>query len=437
MLSLPLAFQKCGVALATALMALSAIVTDRSLQMLCLGARRTGATSYGEVAHAAFGERMEWFVSLLLFVFLLFVLVAYMVLIRDIWTPLVAMALNRMFGIDEKSVFRRDDAVLLVIFVLLSPFLVQRTLHALRFNCYIGFCSVSILCFALCQHALLSFGVGDGSDADTGTIDEGTLADNDIRFAVLPNIEDVLFAFPIIMLSFLCHFNVVPIQEALIRPSRKRMECVISTAIGACFFLMYLFGLGGYLYAGSKTQGNILLNVSDDWIFLLGRFGCGITLVLASPLMLLPCRESVLEVLDVYFHTEDEVAEIHVGERTSLLRHDPIQKDRVFRNPVVHYGSTLLIVVACYVGAVAVDGVAIVWSLCGSSMAFLIAFIIPAACFLRIEHATSQSVVLDGLLPMLPLPAGWIPFAWALLVFATAGAIVCTYNTVSQLSGKR
>jgi len=32
-----------------------------------------------------------------------------------------------------------------------SPFLLQRTLHSQRFNYYIGFCSVSILCFTLCN----------------------------------------------------------------------------------------------------------------------------------------------------------------------------------------------------------------------------------------------------------------------------------------------
>lgn len=35
---------------------------------------------------SAFGERMEEAVSWLLFIFLMFVIVGYMVLIRDIWT---------------------------------------------------------------------------------------------------------------------------------------------------------------------------------------------------------------------------------------------------------------------------------------------------------------------------------------------------------------
>ena len=44
-LSLPLAFDKLGVGLATVLMILAAIVTDQSLYLLCLCARLTGASS--------------------------------------------------------------------------------------------------------------------------------------------------------------------------------------------------------------------------------------------------------------------------------------------------------------------------------------------------------------------------------------------------------
>ena len=44
-LSLPLAFQKCGIVLATVLMILSAVVTDFSLYLLCISARQTGVSA--------------------------------------------------------------------------------------------------------------------------------------------------------------------------------------------------------------------------------------------------------------------------------------------------------------------------------------------------------------------------------------------------------
>ena len=122
-LSLPIAFAKCGIFFTTLSMILSAYMTYISLVMLCYSSRRSGGSSYGEVVRSAFGEKAEEAVSWILFVFLMFVITAYMVLIRDIWTPLVNIVVEDMNG----------DYVLLGIVALLLPFLVQRSLHALRY----------------------------------------------------------------------------------------------------------------------------------------------------------------------------------------------------------------------------------------------------------------------------------------------------------------
>ena len=327
---------------------------------------------------------MERGISVLIFLFLLFVLVAYMVLVKDIWTPLVAMTISDVHG----------DLVLLFIVLLMTPFLLQRTLHALRFNCYVGFTSVSLLCLALCHHGITS---------------------PQSNLKIWPtHISDVLFAFPIITLSFLSHFNILPIQSALVEPSRSRINGTIHAAVGSCFVLMYLFGLCGYLYAGEKTEGNILINIANDttdWMFFIGRIGCGITIMLAMPMMLLPCRESLLEVLDVLF-----VQVIKVTERTPLNHRLMMQTLTIGnRNPYVHYGTTLAIVIVTYLGAVVAPGVALVWSLCGSSMAFLISFILPSACYLEIGNGMDSDYRI---------------FSSALLIIAVVGAIACTIQTL-------
>ena len=210
----------------------------------------------------AYGPAMETFIALLLFVFLMFVIVAYMVLLRDIWTPLVGL----LPGFHDPN----GNIVLVILLLLLIPFLVQNSLHSLRYNCYIGFASVSILCVALCHHGIFRLSTNDLTN-------EASLSSH--LLIATKSWSDILFSFPIIMLSFLSHFNVLPIQSALICPTRSRMSRVIHWSVSGCFVLMYLFGLGGYMFAGSGTQGNILLNVTlqDDWMFLMGRIGCGLT----------------------------------------------------------------------------------------------------------------------------------------------------------------
>ena len=356
-------------------------------------------------------------------------------------------------------------------------------MHIIRFNCYIGSASIFILCIALCRGGWQRF---NNEDDDT---EDKDYEEDDVVWFKIPSIKDVLFSFPITMLAFLCHFNIISIQNALCQPTRKRTDHMIQYAIGVSFLLMYLFGLGGYLYAGSSTQGNILRNVpvgkrdgednGEYYLFLLGRVGIGTTIMLAMPLMALPCREALLEVVDVWFHqshhitttnveaprsptteesscwkvlhqfnraetdhdavitTEDEVVteEIstpppaspvlrRVSSGAILIRHDPIQSDYIFRNTLTHYGSTLLITATCYFGAVAVSGVATVWSFIGSSLAFFIAFILPCGCFIVIESMVPT--IADGG----DRKEKWIQIAWIILIFAIVGAVVCTTNSI-------
>lgn len=319
-----------------------------------------------------------------------------MVLNQDIWTDIV-----EIIGKIENA---NENIVLLVIIAIMSPFLVQRTLHALRFNCYVGFGSVSILCLALGHRAL------------TTPLPKPLLL-------WTTSTSDALFAFPIITLSFLSIFNILPIQNALMDPSRPRMKGIISGAVGSSFILMWLFGIFGYLYAGVNTNGNILLNCDHhaDWMFFLGRLGCGLTIMLGMANVLLPCRASFLEVVDVLTNhphivvTEEELPLIKGKEAV-------MKRPSLAENPAVHYTSTLGIVAVCYSAAVRAPGVAFVWSLCGSFMAFLIAFILPAACYIKLQrrNPTPDSKV-------------WIRFSWVLLVASVIAAIACSIQTMSQL----
>jgi len=182
----------------------------------------------------------------------------------------------------------------------------------------------------------------------------------------------------------------------------------------------------------------------------------------------LPCRDALLEVVDVYFHhshhrsttsepenicwnalhrfnknetardatiaTEDEIDEIEAQpiddehepitrKNSILIRDHPIQQDYVFRNSILHYGSTLLIVVYCFIGATRVTGVATIWSLVGSSLAFFIAFILPFASCVVIEKGVAGSDRRDG----------WIKLAKVMLVLSIFGAVVCTWNRLTSV----
>ena len=85
---------------------------------------------------------------------------------------------------------------------------------------------------------------------------------------------------------------------------------------------------------------------------------------------------------------------------------------------LIHFGLTFSIVGICYVAAISVPGVSFVWSICGSSMAVMIAFIIPTACYLKIRtHKRMNPRALTS---------------WVLLVVSCVASVVCTKQALTQ-----
>ena len=189
----------------------------------------------------------------MLFVFLLFVICAYMVLIRDIWTSIVLLVAQPMISTtttgssgapaSTSETAREEglgDAVLLFIIVVISPFLLKKDLHSLRYNCYLGFASISVLCLAIAYRASQKIAAGD------------------IDIKMWPDsLTDFLFAYPIPILALMCHFNMIGVQSSLIDPTRARVRKVIDGSMLLSGAITYALGLFGYLWGGSSTQGNI------------------------------------------------------------------------------------------------------------------------------------------------------------------------------------
>lgn len=434
-LSIPYALSKTGIVFGALLMVLAAIATERSMYLLCLCSRMTGAKTFGEVGEAAFGKSMEYFISCILCIFLCFAMIGYMVLAKDIWSSVIA----QIFGVPLN-----EDVVLGVILVLLVPLLVQKSLHALRFSCYVGIFSVSTLCLALVRHAMAV----------------PVEWSNVLLWST--SLEDVLVAFPIISLSFLGIFNVLPIQNALVRPCRSRMQLVLGGSIGSVFCISLVFGLAGYLYAGNSTQGNILKNceTAGDFNLLLGKLGCGTMVILAIPLMMVPCRSCLLEIVDVlangaHVTPVEERLPLKLSDTTKETSYDAIstaptddddsqessqhttdegetqpsshQKVAILDNTLIHYGATFFLFASCYMVAVRVPGVAVVWSILGCSLGYLVAFILPSALYIKIQQRYPPSFASSR------KNGAWVWFSWILLVTSMVATVVCTSQAIKAI----
>jgi len=477
-LTLPIAFSRAGLIPSTILMIFSAILTDFSMYIICSCARRTGSRSYGDVARSAFGLKAEIAVTVLLFTFLCFVIIAFMVLVSDICTPVILytvpslndMVVNR-FDINPET-SRTPQLVFLVVFIVVSlPLLLKKNLYALRHTCYVGFTSLVILVVAVVHRAyVLNF------VTDVGIFGRKAKWWHD-------DINDIIFAFPIISLSFFSIYNVLSVHSSLINPTRERVKFVMDGTVVICFVLFYTVGVCGYLYSYEETSDNILLNfpLSCKLVFI-GRIGFGFTLMFGLPLVFLPCRQALLTlphllrkaaaapstkdsqysiskdgdrvsgiaanghhiVNGVDFDEEKPLlvkklavpkpqaqddlkgnvtygtgqnentitSEIAVNDNATAK----IRRENSIEGPVesttAHVLSTLVLLAFGFYVSIAVPGVGVIWGICGSSMALIIGFFLPAACYLKIRSRKGMN------------PRSVV--AWFMIVFSTVASIVCT-----------
>ena len=399
-------------------------------------------------------------------------MVGLSILNMGIWAPIAITWSASVQGetAPAQTTALEDALVLAVLLVLMMPFLLKRDLTSLRHICYVGFFSISILCCAMIFRAT------EKMIRSPGLIEE-------IKWSTA-SFADILSALPIILLAFLSSFNMISVHCSLIDPTRRRVKGVIHKAVFLSFFLMYLFGLSGYLFALEETNGNILLSFDPaDRVILLGRIGCGITTLFALPMNTLPCREALLswaaQISEVRARRGAKKEEQkHLLERRSdkVLEpfHEPFRKSQTMPSekrdsgntideergrheesisyganhdleqqqiqaveasatkPVaplseqaVHRLTTFAIILVCYIAAVLAPGVAIVWDIAGSSMAFLIQFILPALCYIRLKVRAGASSRSNNLI-----------WARILLCIGTVTAVLCTVQTVWRLACK-
>ena len=191
----------------------------------------------------------------------------------------------------------------------------------------------------------------------------------------------------------------------------------------------------------------------SDSVVIVGRIGIGLTIMFAATLSTLPCREAFLSLIpqiqtwwkepaqdterseyvsDMVTNDSDPPSSVHsqpsAGEQIesemSAKEGDPQESTcegdestAPGRNPIVHFVTSVFIEIYVFSIAVSVPGVAVVWSVIGSSLGMIIGFIIPCACYLKIrgKKGTCRSTNLGAL---------------ALMIFSVVIAIVCSIQTI-------
>ena len=381
-LSLPYAISRGGVVAGTLFLLLSSILSAFSLGLLISCARRTGAQSYQDVAAAAFGATASRITLVLLALLTFLATVGYMILIRDLATPITTEYIWDFSNATKADQRWYDDAVAAICLAPFIPLCFARTLNSLRFASFASLMALLVLAVAIFYKCI--------ERRHAVPIDPNKITYFPKSFG------DALYAFPFMQVAFMCHFNILPTHTSLVRPTRKRLNHVVDATIGfACLFYL-LVAHSGYMYAYDLDVGvsdNILNNFSNgDILINIGRAGLLMSLLLSIPLLILPCRDSILKLWKEFASPSERA--MSTSARDRLLPPSRIPSDVSYvsvtpeRPPSTraHITVTCLIILATFSLMVLVPDIATVWNLTGSTVSIILGFIMPSAFYLKLTR---------------------------------------------------
>ena len=513
-LSLPFAISVQGIFGGVLALLLCALASDFSIYILVASSRSEGARGYEDVAGAALGKGVRVFVVVLLFSLTFLVAVAYTILCGDLLAALVDQVSGHTILEQESRPY-----VISGFIVLVAPICFFRKMDALRFTSILSVASVFVLgvvtAYKLGTNGILRpvpFVPTQNSSSTpspsvlalNSTISSATLsytANNTIKnnngLPTLGTIlwwpvsfKDAIYAAPIESVAFLCHFNVLPMQDELIQPTRARVKRVTHTTMGICLFLYIAIAVTGYLRFTSSVCGDYLNNFdNNDLIVTIGRVGLLLTLYCSFPLIVLPARRTLsrlltmccnggerqnpqsLDVEDKEGLQDEGVASNILENRRELLnpRHvKPMgsfiadspyamgnhytkvnmnnqavsdmsfstlngtqsgelddetsdldergQEDSMIRHVIL---TIVLIVGALFLG-LKVESVVTIWSIAGSSVAMMIAYVLPAIFYIRLRHGVPFNRRILG--------------AWVMLFSSIILIFLATWQAISQIN---
>jgi len=230
----------------------------------------------------------------------------------------------------------------------------------------------------------------------------------------------VLIAIPTIMFAYTCQVNVFSIYQELDKPTARRINKVGSRSCALSCCLYALIGVFGFLrftdlkYDWDVTDGNILNNymlgpphghkhctVDNCWdstsldqllktpAILIGEAAITLTILLAFPLNVFPCRYTIEMMLFAHHTkqqhsaTEKDAAELGSPGQEALLGKSDGR--RSWSEWCRHFFLTLGIVGLAMVLAMFVPDIQVVFSLLGSTTSAFVCYIVPAMFVLKVE----------------------------------------------------
>jgi len=325
-------------------------------------------------------------------------------------------------GFEQRPLEEQQQAVVatvwLVVLLVLLPLGCLTKISALRFSSYLGVAFSVYLVGAVAYRAA----VGGAEDAGVDSADAALPVQ-----AEAPLFWRISEVVGIYNFTFMLHLNVIPLLAQLVATETVRrqerhdgdIEALGSTeapvavhllqaagrtmrrhlglAVGTCVLLYATFGVCASLIYGGSTQGNILLNLSNDRIMAVPRVAILLTILFSFPLLFHPLRSLVLEMYVACTSRSDEGKDENLEDEGQ--DHAPSQ--------AVQAAVTVLLLVAQILCALRVPGLQVVFSFVGASILLMLCYLFPLVFYVQLApwRSSREGLTRLVLLSMLAIVA--------------------------------
>ncbi|GAA5903767.1 hypothetical protein JCM5296_003918 [Sporobolomyces johnsonii] len=376
-IGLPYALREAGFFSGIVLLLILGVVTDWTIRLIVLNAKMSGRRTYIDIMDSCFGRHGRAAVSFFQFAFAFGGMCAFCVILGDT-IPRVLLSIT---GPDTSGfvsfLISRPVVTILLTVGISYPLSLYRDIEKLSHASALALISMVVIVVSV---AIRGPGVEDTLKGDPSQ-----------RWTVL---ESGFFeAIGVISFAFVCHHNSLLIYGSLRTPTLDRFAQVTHVSTILSVVACLCMSTSGFLVFTDRTQGNILNNFAeDDTLINVARACFGANMFATLPLEAFVCRE----VAETYFWPDEK--------EFNKRRHVLITTGLVF-------SALLVSLITCDLG--------LILELAGGFSATALAYLFPAACFLRLSgHGPQQAPQRIA--------------AWACAAFGIAVMVLSTFLSIRK-----
>ncbi|KAI0063608.1 amino acid transporter [Artomyces pyxidatus] len=344
-IGLPYAISKAGFFTGIFLLVVLCGVTDWTIRLIVTNAKLSGTNSYIGFMNHCFGSSGRAAVSFFQFSFAFGGMCAFGIIIGDTIPHVIRSIFPNLPSIPVLSLFANRQFIIALCTITVSyPLSLYRDIHKLSVASGLALCGMLIIVASVIFEGPL--------------VEPLLKGDPGKRFSIIE--PGVFQAIGVISFAFVCHHNSLLIYGSLRTPTLDRFAKVTHISTFISLLACMTMAISGYVVFTDRTQGNILNNFSaNDTVINIARFCFGLNMFTTLPLELFVCRE----VVEQYFFSHEEF---------SMQRH-------VFFTTTILFSSMLLSLITCDLG--------VMLEITGGVSATALAFIFPAACYIKLTGA--------------------------------------------------